>query len=83
MQTLAELQERRAFECRLTPGRALETLDEAERFLLDRNLLTRTTASGAAKSLRGGPRGAVRAREPGFRAVAGDESFPGSPRRAT
>jgi len=43
--TLAELHERRAYECRLTPDRALETLDEAERFLCDRGLLTRTTAS--------------------------------------
>src|SRR5207244_8669146 len=43
--TLEELEERRAFECRLTPDRALETLDEAEDFLHDRNLLTRTTDS--------------------------------------
>ncbi len=42
MTTLAELEERRAYECRLTPGRALETLDEAEEFLCDRGLLTRT-----------------------------------------
>lgn len=42
---LAELQERRAYECRLTPDRALETLDEAEEFLLDRGLLTRTADS--------------------------------------
>jgi hypothetical protein len=39
---LAELEERRAFECRLTPDRALGTLDEAEEFLRDRGLLTRT-----------------------------------------
>jgi hypothetical protein len=37
------LLERRAFECRLTPDRALESPDEAETFLLDRGLLTRTT----------------------------------------
>jgi hypothetical protein len=43
--TLVELEERRAYECRLTPDRALETLDEAEAFLLDRGLLTRTTDS--------------------------------------
>jgi hypothetical protein len=43
--TLAELEERRAYECRLTPDRALETLDDAERFLRDRGLLTRTTDS--------------------------------------
>ena len=40
--SLAELQRRRAFECRLTPDRALGSLDEAEAFLLDRGLLTRT-----------------------------------------
>jgi hypothetical protein len=42
---LGELQERRAFLCRLTPDRALETLDEAEEFLRDRGLITRTTDS--------------------------------------
>jgi hypothetical protein len=45
MSTLAELQERRAYECRLTPDRALETIDDAEAFLLDRGLLTRTADS--------------------------------------
>ena len=39
---LARLQERRAFLCRLTPDRALETLDDAEGFLRDRGMLTRT-----------------------------------------
>jgi hypothetical protein len=43
--TLAELEERRAYECRLTPDRALETIDDAERFLRNRGLLTRTTDS--------------------------------------
>jgi hypothetical protein len=42
---LARLQGRRAFLCRLTPDRALETLDEAEAFLRDRGMLTRTTDS--------------------------------------
>jgi hypothetical protein len=42
---LEELQARRASECRLTPDRALETLDDAEAFLRDRGLLTRTTDS--------------------------------------
>src|SRR4051794_17651767 len=42
---LDELQRRRAYECRLTPGRALDSLDEAETFLLDRGLLTRTADS--------------------------------------
>jgi hypothetical protein len=45
MTTLGELEERRAHECRLTPDRALETLDEAEEFLRDRGLLTRTSDS--------------------------------------
>jgi hypothetical protein len=43
--SMEELGERRAFECRLTPDRALQSLDEAEEFLLDRGLLTRTTDS--------------------------------------
>jgi hypothetical protein len=43
--TPAELEERRAYECRLTPDRALGTLDQAEEFLRDRGLLTRTTDS--------------------------------------
>jgi hypothetical protein len=42
MESLAELRERRAFECRLTPDRALGSLDEAEAFLRERALLTRT-----------------------------------------
>src|SRR5438876_9101157 len=45
MSRLQELQERRAYECRLTPDRALRTLDEAEEFLRDRGLLSRTADS--------------------------------------
>jgi hypothetical protein len=45
MATLPELQERRAWECRLVPERALHSVDEAEEFLRDRGLLTRTPAS--------------------------------------
>jgi hypothetical protein len=52
MSLLAELQERRARECRLTPDRALETLDDAEAFLRERGLLTRT-ADSALPSLFG------------------------------
>ena len=40
---LDRLQEQRRHLCRLTPDRALETLDEAHEFLRDRGLLTRTT----------------------------------------
>ena len=42
---IEELRRRRGFECRLTPDRALQTLDEAEEFLLDRGLLTRMADS--------------------------------------
>jgi PucR-like helix-turn-helix protein len=42
VESVAELRERRAFECRLTPDRALGTLAEAESFLRERGLLTRT-----------------------------------------
>jgi hypothetical protein len=52
VESLAELRERQAFELRLTPDRALETLDEAEEFLLTRGLLTRT-ADCALPSLYG------------------------------
>jgi hypothetical protein len=45
VETLEELRERRAHVCRLTPDRALESIEEAEAFLLDRGLLTRTTDS--------------------------------------
>ena len=39
---LPELLREREYACRLVPGRALESLDEAEEFLRDRGLLTRT-----------------------------------------
>jgi hypothetical protein len=42
MGPLTELLARRAFECRLTPERALGTLAAAEAFLRDRGMLTRT-----------------------------------------
>jgi hypothetical protein len=45
VESLDELQKRRAYECRLTPDRALRTIDEAEEFLRDRGLLTRTADS--------------------------------------
>ena len=42
MELLGDLLERRVFDCRLTADRALGTLAEAEAFLQDRGLLTRT-----------------------------------------
>jgi hypothetical protein len=52
MSVLSELQEQRSRDCRLTPDRALETLDEAHAFLRDRGLLTRN-ANGSLPSLFG------------------------------
>lgn len=45
MLRLDALQEDRRVACRLTPDRALRSLDEAESFLRDRGLLTRTADS--------------------------------------
>lgn len=63
---LAELQERRAFECRLTPDRALETLDEAEAFLRDRGLLTRTADSALPSLFEACHEGPYARDSPGF-----------------
>jgi hypothetical protein len=41
-ESLAELRERRAWACRLTPDRALESIDDAYNFLRERGVLTRT-----------------------------------------
>jgi len=43
--SLAGLRRRRDYECRLTPDRALETIEEAHDFLRDRGQLTRTADS--------------------------------------
>jgi len=45
MASLTELLERRAYELRLTPDRALETLEDAEEFLRERGMMTRTEQS--------------------------------------
>jgi hypothetical protein len=45
VESLAAFRERRAYECRLTPGRALGSVDDAEEFLRDRGMLTRTADS--------------------------------------
>ena len=68
MESLAGLRQRRAFECRLTPDRALETLADADAFLRDRGLLTRT-ADSALPSL--------------YEACHEDPYRPGSPGFAT
>src|SRR5256712_5232046 len=43
--TLLQFRQRRLHDCRLTPDRALQTLDEAEAFLADRGVLTLTPDS--------------------------------------
>jgi hypothetical protein len=45
VESLAAALEKRAFLCRLTPDRALGSLDEADAFLRDRGMLTRTADS--------------------------------------
>lgn len=45
IRAVEELQRRRAYLCRLTPDRALQSSGEAQRFLGDRGLLTRTPDS--------------------------------------
>jgi hypothetical protein len=42
VESLTELRGRRAFQCRLTPDRVLRSVEEADEFLRDRGLLTRT-----------------------------------------
>ena len=42
---LADLRQKRLHDCRLTPDRALQTLEEAETFLVDRGMLTLTQDS--------------------------------------
>ena len=50
MESLAELRVQRRLQCRLAPDRALRSVEEADAFLRDRGLLTRT-ADGALPSL--------------------------------
>src|SRR5438093_13456059 len=45
MNSVAELRQKRLHDCRLTADRKLETLDEAEAFLIDRGVLTLTQDS--------------------------------------
>jgi hypothetical protein len=47
VESLTGLRERRGFQCRLTPDRVLGSVDEAEVFLRDRGLLTRTADCAA------------------------------------
>ena len=62
----AELLERRDFACRLTPDRALRTLDEAEGFLRDRGMLTRTPDCSLPSLFEACHEGAYAPGKPGF-----------------
>jgi hypothetical protein len=66
VESLDELRERRDFECRLTPDRALESLDEAEAFLRDRGFLTRTADSSLPSLYESCHEEAYRPGRPGF-----------------
>jgi hypothetical protein len=66
VESLAELLEQRAFRCRLTPDRALESLAEAEEFLLDRGLLTRTADCALPSLYEACHEDAYRPGSPGF-----------------
>jgi len=73
VEPLAEQLRRRAFECRLTPDRALETLAEAEAFLRDRGLLTRTADCALPSLYEACHEDPYKAGSPGFRDLAGDQ----------
>jgi hypothetical protein len=66
MESLAAAREERAFWCRLTPDRALESLDEAEAFLQDRGMLTRTADSALPSLYEACHEEAYRPGSPGF-----------------
>jgi hypothetical protein len=66
METLDRLRERRAAACRLTPDRALGSLDEAGLFLRDRGLLTRTTDSALPSLYEACHEDPYRSGSPGF-----------------
>ncbi|TMC71190.1 MAG: hypothetical protein E6J13_08115 [Chloroflexi bacterium] len=70
MTALAELRQRRLHDCRLTPDRALQTLDEAEAFLADRGMLTLTQDSALPSLF------AASHEEPYKRGAAGFGSWP-------
>jgi len=66
VESLDQLRERRAYECRLTPDRALQTLDEAEEFLRERGLLTRTADSALPSLYEACHEAPYKAGSPGF-----------------
>jgi hypothetical protein len=66
VESLSALRERRAHECRLAPDRALGSLDEAEGFLRDRGLLTRTTDSALPSLYEACHEDPYKAGSPGF-----------------
>src|SRR5438309_9982066 len=70
VESLAELRKRRLYLCRLTQDRELDTLDEAEAFLIDRGVLTLTQDSALPSLF------AATHEEPYKRGAAGFGSWP-------
>ena len=70
VESLAELRKRRLYLCRLTQDRKLDTLDEAEAFLIDRGVLTLTQDSALPSLF------AATHEEPYKRGAAGFGSWP-------
>jgi hypothetical protein len=66
MSSLGELQMKRGFACRLTPDRTLRSIDEADEFLHDRGLLTRTADSALPSLYEACHERPYKARVPGF-----------------
>ena len=66
VQLLTELRERRGFQCRLTPDRALRSLAEADEFLRDRGVLTRTADCAVPSPCAGVELSAEEGLRPGF-----------------
>src|SRR5947199_8253807 len=64
---LADLRQKRLHDCRLTPDRALQTLEEAETFLVDRGMLTRTQHSALPSLFAASHEEPDKTASPGFR----------------
>src|SRR5438132_2970935 len=73
MESLTELHERRVFECHLAPDLALRTLEEADAFLRDRGLLTRTADCALPSLYEACHEDPYKPGSPGFVAWAGDD----------
>ena len=73
VESLTRLREQRAFLCRLSPGRALGSVEEADTFLQDRGLLTRTADCALPSLYEACHEDPVPAGQPWLRHMAGDQ----------